>query len=126
MEVLKGLHDGVGHPGRERMMRLCRERYFWPGMANDVVKYVAKCGHFIRRKMPVNSRCHLVNISTPYPLELVCTGYPTLEPSKGRSGNILVVTDHFTKYAVKIPTKNQTSRTNAKARTTVLLLFTVF
>lgn len=38
----------------------------------------------------------------------------TLEPSKGY-GNVLVVTDHFTKYALAIPTKNQTAKTTADA-----------
>ena len=35
----------------------------------------------------------------------------TLENSKGGFGNILVITGHFTKYAVAIPTRNQTART---------------
>jgi transposase InsO family protein len=38
-----------------------------------------------------------------------------LEPSKGNIGNILVITDHYTKYALAIPTKNQTARTTAEA-----------
>ncbi|XP_053373989.1 uncharacterized protein LOC128546734 [Mercenaria mercenaria] len=40
--------------------------------------------------------------------------YLTLEPSRGH-GNILVITDHFTKYALAIPTKNQTAKTTADA-----------
>jgi len=30
-DILKGLHDHVGHPGIERTLRLMRERFFWPG-----------------------------------------------------------------------------------------------
>ena len=33
-------------------------------------------------------------------MELVCTDFLTLEMSKGRYQHILVITDHFTKYAV--------------------------
>lgn len=38
----------------------------------------------------------------------------TLEPSKGHR-NVLVITDHFTKYALAIPTKKQTAKATAEA-----------
>ena len=64
-------------------------------------------------KTPTTSRAPLVSISTSQPLELVCMDYLSLEMSKGGFQNILVLTDHFTKYAVAVPTKNQTARTTA-------------
>ena len=113
-EVLRGLHSEVGHPGRERTLRLVRERFYWPGMSRDIDQYVTKCDRCLRRKSSVHNRAPLVNVNTTYPLELVCFDYLTLEPSKGGIGNILV-TDHYTKFAVAIPTKNQTARTTAEA-----------
>ena len=38
-----------------------------------------------------------------------------LERSRGGPENILILTDHFTRYAQAIPTTNQTARTTAKA-----------
>ena len=47
-------------------------------------------------------------------MELVCIDFLKLEPSHGIE-NILVITDHFTRYAQAIPCRNQTAATTAKA-----------
>ena len=106
-EKLTSLHDNVGHPGRERTLALLKERFYWPRMSIDVEKHVTKCTRFLRRKSNVHSRAPLVNITTTYPLKMVCMDYLTIEPAKGIA-NVLVITDHFTKFAMAIPTKNQT------------------
>lgn len=55
----------------------------------------------------------MVSIKTTHPLELVCMDFLSVKPD-GRTNDILVITDHFTKYAVAVPTPNQKVRTVAK------------
>ena len=48
------------------------------------------------------------------PLELVHMDYLSLEPSKGNIENVLVITDHFTRYALAYPSKTQTAQATAR------------
>ena len=103
--VLRGIHNDVGRPGRDRTLSLIRERFYWPRMPADIERWTKECQRCLLRKSPTNNRASFVNIVTIYPLELMCMDYLTLEPAKGVR-NILVITDHYTKYALAIPTKN--------------------
>ena len=37
---MAGFHDQVGHLGKDRVMELLRDRFFWPGMHMDVASYI--------------------------------------------------------------------------------------
>ena len=112
--VLKSYHDDLGHQGRDRTASLIKGRFFWPCMNQFIRNYVQKCGRCICRKAPQVKSAHLVNITSSAPMELVCIDYLSLERSKGGFENILVITDHFSRYAQAIPTRNQTAQTTAK------------
>ena len=112
--VLEMAHDDMGHQGRDKTTSLIRDRFYWYGMTKDIEEHVRNCHRCICRKTPVD-RAPLVNINTYQPLELVCMDFLSLETSKGGFQSILVITDHFTRYAVAVPTKNQTARTTAEA-----------
>ena len=70
-DVLKGLHNDVGHPGKDRTLRLIRERFFWPNMSSDIEKWVSSCDRCLRRRTNTHVRAPLVNVHTTCPLELV-------------------------------------------------------
>ena len=111
--AIEGCHDHVGHLGQDRVLDLLRDRLYWPGMHADVVSYINSCPRCLRRKSQ-QDKAPLVNIETSQPLELIHLDYLKIQPSKGNIENVLVITDHFTRYAQAFPSKTQTALTTAK------------
>lgn len=112
--VLKCLHDDMGHMGIDRTVDLVRSRFYWPRMSFDVEHKIKTCGRCVRRKALPERAAPLVNIKTSRPMELVCMDYLSIEPDSRNTKDVLVITDHFTRYAVAIPTRDQKARTVAK------------
>ena len=110
---MAGCHDDVGHQGRMRTLSLLRERFFWAGMQTEAIQHVLKCTRCLRRKTPSHV-APLQPIHVTQPLELVHMDYLSLEPSKGNIENVLVITDHFTRYALAYPSKTQTAPATAR------------
>ena len=111
--ALSGCHDDVGHQGILRTLSLLRERFYWPGMQEEATQYVMHCSRCLRRKTPPQV-APLQPILVTQPLELVHMDYLSLEPSKGNIENVLVITDHFTRYALAYPSKTQTAQATAR------------
>ena len=111
--ALLGCHDDVGHQGILRTLSLLRERFYWPGMQEEATQHVLKCSRCLRRKTPPQV-APLQPILVTQPLELVRMDYLSLEPSKGNIENVLVITDHFTRYALAYPSKTQTAQARAR------------
>lgn len=112
--VLQNLHDDMGHLGIECTLDLVRWRFYWPRMAAAVERKVKTCERCVHRKARPEKAAPLVNIQTTRPMELVCMDFLSIEPDNRNTKDILVITDHFTKYAVAIPTRDQKANTAAK------------
>ena len=104
--VLTVMHDGMGHRGRDRTAYLVKTRFFWLSMDTDIAEKVRQCGRSIRHKTHPVPNAELANITSYYPLELVCIDYLKFEISKGEYEDVLVINDNFARYAQAIPTRN--------------------
>lgn len=112
--ALTGIHNNNGHPGKDRTIGFLRDRFFWTGMNFDTENWIKNCNRCLRRKSTCQ-KAPLINITSSYVLQLVCLDYLTLEPCKGGINNILVITDHYTRFTMAIPTKNQTAKTTVES-----------
>ena len=107
--------DDMGHQSHDKTLSLVKDRLVWYGMTRDVESWITNCNRCIRRKKPPNEKAALINIESSQPLELICIDYLSLERSKGGYENSLVITDHFTRYAIAIPTRKQTAKTTGRS-----------
>ena len=110
---MKGLHNEVGHQGRDRTLSLVRERFYWDTLYRDVCSYVAKCVRCIKRKSHPHT-APMLPIHVSHPMELIHLDFLKIEPSKGNYENVLIITDHYTRYAQAYACKNQIVLTTAR------------
>ena len=112
--VYKELHEEMGHLGSERVIDLACERFFWPRMRQDITHYVTKvCPCLKSKKPPINPREPLHPIVTTAPFQMVAIDYLHLETCAGGYQYILVVMDHFTRYAQAYATRDKSAKTAA-------------
>jgi len=66
-EILKENHDSVdvGYPGQHRMLELLKRNYWWPGLKENVKRYVQRC-----IKCQQNKVQHQKKVGELHPLEI--------------------------------------------------------
>ena len=113
--MLKLLHDGQGHQGLGRTLALCRERFYWNTMFQDVSEYVKTCPQCQTAKGDyTDPKTKLGSIIANNPMDLLCIDFTKVDPSKSGKENILVLTDAFSKFSQVFVTPNQKALTVAK------------
>ena len=110
--ALELLHDRFGHLGKDRTTALCIGQLFWPKMADEVRKYIQNCERCIRFKQKPEW-AELKPLEASCPLELVHMDFLKIGGKDGKKINVLVVRDHFTRYAEAYVTSNQQASTVA-------------
>jgi len=100
-EILKENHDlaDMGHPGQHQMLEVIKRTYWWPGLKNDIKKYVQDCF-----KCQQNKIQHQKKAGELHPLDI--PGGPWQEisiniigplPKLNGMDAIVVIVDRFTK-----------------------------
>ncbi|XP_031749277.1 uncharacterized protein LOC116407661 [Xenopus tropicalis] len=112
--VLRSLHDHHGHLGMEKTYGLVQDRFFWPKMRDAVASYCRKCLRCLQRKTLPVLAAPMGHLKSSEPMDLVCMDFLCIENDSRGIGNVLVVTDHYTRYAQAFPTKDQKASTVAK------------
>ena len=116
--AIDGCHRSVGHQGRDRTLSLMKERFWWLGMSQALLRAVANCGRCIQYEAKGQLPPMQPIICTEL-MELVHIDYVGMEVTvatdkKPVVWNVLVVADHFTRYVQAFITKNHTARTMAR------------
>lgn len=86
---------------------------FWTKMIHDVENWNKACPRCVLNNGAPQNQAPLVLVRTSMPLELVAMDYLKMDCSIGGLQNILVITNHFTKFAWVIPTPDRTAITTA-------------
>ena len=118
-EVLRSLHGEFSkHPGTFKTIIACREKYYFPKMAQLIREWVMSCEQCIRES-PINPSLNRPPLQNPnehitapedaIQVDLV----PELPPSGGYE-NIVTAMDVFSRYLFAYPTANQDAKTIAK------------
>ena len=114
---MEACHDNMGHLGIERTTSLLRDRFYWLSMIEDIEIHIRSCPHCLRFKTQPE-KAELNPIVATRPMELVHIDYLTIEaPENSWSSkdiNILIITDHFTRYAQAHITSSQKAHVVAK------------
>ena len=116
--ALNGVHRDASHQGQQRTLALAQERFWWLMMAEDchTIVRVCQCCRAFMGEVP---RALLCPIQVYAPLELVHLDYTSIESTMELNKppmvkNVLVMMNHFTRYALVVVMKDQTAKTVVK------------
>nr|CAH8864708.1 unnamed protein product [Trichobilharzia regenti] len=116
-EVIRLVHQQLGHAGQRKTEHAVRQRFWWPLLHHDVTEFCRNCATCAQIKQPKASpRAPLVPMLTEAPNHRV--GVDVMGPiTTSRRGNryILVMVDYFTKWCEAVPLRQQDALTIGRA-----------
>lgn len=117
--VLTEVHQNHGHQGVDRTLELLRQWCYWPGMSHDVRHWCQICERCqVAKDSGRPARSFMGHLLASEPNQILAIDYTMLEPTRKGWGNVLVLTDVFSKYTLAIPTRDQRASTVAQVLVT--------
>lgn len=114
-EILFNNHDSEisGHLGTFKTLQRLREYYYWPGMAADTARYVARCETCMAHKPSQQGPQGLMGeqrvVSRPWQIVSADLMGP-LPLSSNQNRFIIAISDYFTKYVVAVPLRQASAK----------------
>jgi RNase H-like domain found in reverse transcriptase/Reverse transcriptase (RNA-dependent DNA polymerase)/Integrase zinc binding domain len=93
------------HPGSSKTYRILRERYFWPGMEDDISRFIANCHACRRSKVPRDKTPGLLHpLPVPdRPWQHISVDFKEMPPDKAGNNMVCVFVCRFSKRPISIP-----------------------
>ena len=102
--LFKAMGDAMGHQSIAKFLARIQERHNWPDIRQTLGQYVSQCITCQQvRDKPGDVRFHLKKIQTGCFIELVQFDHVKLCPSDDGNTGVLVIIDHFSKFAEAVP-----------------------
>ena len=116
--ALDGCHREAAHQGQHHSAAVMQERFWWPGMTQDLRNHIKKCGR-CRKYEAAPPVVPMKPLACSGPGELLHVDFTSIEETVPLKEdpvihNVLVLQDHFSKYVVAYVVKDQTARTAAE------------
>ena len=116
--ALNSVHRDARHQGQAGTLALTQERFWWPALVEDCKAMIRGCQH-CRAFEGAIPKAPLCPIRVYMPLELVHVDFTSIETDMELNKppgvkNVLVITDHFMRYAMAFVKKDQTAKTVAR------------
>ena len=113
--ALEACHDEFGHQGMDKTTLLLQKSFFWNNLVHETREHIRNCSRCLSFKTPEET-ANIERIECLYPLEMIHLDFLSIGQAgvdeagrKKKPINVLVVTDHFTRFSQAYVTTNQTA-----------------
>ena len=116
--AIDGCHHDTSHQGKKRMEGLISDRFWWPGVFEDVNRAIQNCKQ-CQLYGGREEKAPMVPVMVTAPLQLVHLNFTSSETTMNpnecpKVKHILVIVDHFMRNTRAYVTKDQKALTAAK------------